>query len=153
MIILFSVLNIRAQQPEADNEAVKIRTDLFQTSVVVDKNNRPVEGLKPEQFELRVDGKVRSIEFFEAAANGQTNGGSVVGDSKQNSAAATSLNLRERSIIFFLDDLHLSLDSLSRARSAVRNFIEKDMLPRDRILLVTASGQLKFCSTSPIIRR
>lgn len=132
------------QQDDFESDEVKISTNLFQTSVVVlDKNDRPVEGLKSEQFELKVDGKVRPLEFFEANSTGQivaSEEGSPTPQANVNSKAILS----ERKIIFFLDDLHLAPDSLNRTRSAIRKFTDDNMLPLDQILVVTASGRLGF---------
>ncbi|HLM02645.1 MAG TPA: VWA domain-containing protein [Pyrinomonadaceae bacterium] len=131
--------------PEKD-EIINIRTDLIQTNVTVfDKNNRFVEGLKPEQFQLTVDGKPAKIEFFEAFApvktvertESKSTGGS-------GGAAVTNLSLRGRKIVFFVDDLHLSFDSLGRTRSTISHFIENDMQPTDQAVIISSSGQIGF---------
>jgi hypothetical protein len=45
-------------QPSQDEEVVRISSDLVQTDVMVfDKSGKFVEGLKPEHFELKVDGR------------------------------------------------------------------------------------------------
>src|SRR5207253_11347303 len=60
------------QQPrQPDEEVVRISSDLVQTDVMVfDKSGKFVEGLKPEQFELKVDGRAQSVSFFEAVRAG-----------------------------------------------------------------------------------
>jgi VWFA-related protein len=129
--------------PDKD-EVISVKTDLIQTNVTVfDKDGRFVEGLKPEQFELKVDGKPTKIDFFEgrsAFKNVERT------QAKENSTtAANPVAARNgRKVVFFVDDLHLSLDSLGRTRNTIRHFIEKDMLPTDNVLLVSASGQLGF---------
>lgn len=145
-LLTVSLLFITAigQQDDPDSDEVRISTDLFQTSVVVlDKNDRPVEGLKSEQFELKVDGKMRPIEFFEASNTGQ-----IVSEAEGNAPPQANINskavLSERKIIFFLDDLHLAPDSLNRTRLAIRKFTDDNMLPLDQILVVTSSGRLGF---------
>ncbi|MGB8510656.1 MAG: hypothetical protein WCD76_19955, partial [Pyrinomonadaceae bacterium] len=53
------------QQSDAD-DVVRISSELWQTDVMVfDKSGKFVDGLKPEQFELRVDGKPQAVSFFE----------------------------------------------------------------------------------------
>ncbi|MCD9185494.1 MAG: VWA domain-containing protein [Pyrinomonadaceae bacterium] len=132
------------QQDDPDPDEVRISTDLFQASVVIlDKNDRPVEGLKPEQFELKVDGKVRPIEFFEANSTGQIVSGADGTETPQANINSKAI-LSERKIIFFLDDLHLAPDSLNRTRSAIKKFTDDNMLPLDQILVVTSSGRLGF---------
>ena len=56
-----------AQQPQkpADDDVLRVNTDLVQTAVtVLDKQGRFVDGLSRDQFELTVDGKPRPISFF-----------------------------------------------------------------------------------------
>ncbi len=119
---------------------------MIQTSVtVVDKNNRDVDNLKREEFELRVDGKAVPIEFFEQNISAQQAVNSKTpGNSQTLSAPNINPTLRERKIIFFVDDLHLSLDSLNRTRQAITHFIDDEMLPRDNVLIVAASGRIGF---------
>src|SRR5687768_9678092 len=64
-----------AQQPPSDqSDVIRISTELVQTGVVVlDKQGRFVEGLKPEQFQLRVDGKPVELSFFERVTAGTLN--------------------------------------------------------------------------------
>ena len=64
----------RPAQREQDEDVVRINTELVQTDVMVfDKSGRFVDGLKPEQFELRVDGKAQAVSFFERVAAGSAN--------------------------------------------------------------------------------
>ncbi|HEX7957643.1 MAG TPA: hypothetical protein VF508_11905, partial [Pyrinomonadaceae bacterium] len=71
-----------AQQPapaaaapeKEDEEVVRISTELVQTDVMVfDGSGKFVDGLRPEQFELRVDGKPRQIAFFDRVRAGTVN--------------------------------------------------------------------------------
>lgn len=132
--------------PTPDNDTIRVNTDLIQTNVtVVDKNNRFVDGLKQEQFELRVDGKQMPINFFDAVvAPARTNENLPNNLRAQTNSASDNPTLNERRVIFFVDDLHLSLDSLARTRSTVNHFIDDEMQPRDSVLIVSASGQVGF---------
>ncbi len=142
-IFAFSLYG-QAPTPTPAEETVRINTDLIQTSVTVtDKNNRLIEDLKRDQFELRVDGKIVPVEFFERVALSRQTGNTPT-DSQKIISANTSQNLSDRKIIFFVDDLHLSPDSLNRTRSTIEHFIEKQMLPRDNILIISASGRIGF---------
>jgi len=58
-------------QPQQTDDVIRIKTELVGTDItVVDKQGRFVEGLKPEQFELRVEGRVQPIAFFERVRAG-----------------------------------------------------------------------------------
>jgi hypothetical protein len=107
-------------------DVVRVNTNLVQTDVMVfDKQGHFVDGLQRDQFELLVDGKPQAISFFE-----QVRAGSAKEQSLKLNAATipsekpTTVNEnRGRIIVFFLDDLHLSLDSLTRTRKMLAQFI------------------------------
>lgn len=146
LAFLVSSSVVRSQIPDGDT--IRVETDLIQTNVTVtDKSGRFVDGLKREQFELRVDGKPLPVDFFEQVASAPKNAAPTAQNNDQKPRAATrnaNPTLQSRKIIFFVDDLHLSFDSLSRTRSAISHFIEDEMLPRDDVLIVAASGKIGF---------
>ena len=136
-----------SQTPTPENETLKIKTDLIQTDVtVLDKSGHFVDGLKSDQFEVRVDGKIVPVEFFERVKSAKTNEAASAPTADSQTSASTNGNpsLRERKVIFFVDDLHLSLDSMVRTRSAITHFIDDEMMPLDNVLIVSASGKIGF---------
>ena len=57
--------------PGQQDDVVRIDTTLVQTDVtVVDKKGNFVDGLKRDQFALKIDGKPREITFFEGVRAG-----------------------------------------------------------------------------------
>jgi VWFA-related protein len=133
-----------------------VSAELVQTDVMVfDKSGKFVDGLKPEQFELRVDDKPQPIAFFERIQAGTLNEDAQLaaargGASRAATASATSgegvvqpLD-RGRSIIFFVDDLHLSPSSASRARTTIQRFIDDEMKQNDETAIYSATGQVGF---------
>src|SRR5690349_8688162 len=116
------------QKPQDD--VVRVFTELVQTDVMVfDKNGKFVNGLKPENFELRVDGKPREIQSFEQITAGSN-------EESQLAAArgATTVNLkrplpldRGRIVFFYIDDLHMDLPGIQAARKTITSFIDKEM--------------------------
>ena len=57
------------------DDVVRINTELVQTGVAVfDKQGQFVDGLKKEDFELRVEGRVVPISFFENIVAGTQRG-------------------------------------------------------------------------------
>lgn len=148
-----SVFGQQTPTSEAQTDDVlRISTELVQTGVtVLDKQGRFVEGLKPEQFELRVDGKPVELLFFDrvtawTAREEKQLAAAASAAKPSTTATATSsrASYRGRTILFFIDDLHLSLDSLGRTRSALTHFIDREMTPLDQVAFSTASGQLGF---------
>src|SRR5690349_2238351 len=61
------------QKPaEAQDDIIRVNTELVQTDVMVfDKQGHFVDGLKSDQFALKVDDKATPITFFERVAAGK----------------------------------------------------------------------------------
>ncbi|HKP71430.1 MAG TPA: VWA domain-containing protein, partial [Pyrinomonadaceae bacterium] len=148
----------RAQQtatptPEPADEVIRVNTELVQTDVIVlDKQGKFVDGLKPDRFELRVDGRPQPISFFERVAAGSFNEdaqlaaarGGNAGDGRAANATGAKPLDRGRTVIFFIDDLHLSAASLNRTRNLLLRFIDQQLGQNDQALISTATGQLGF---------
>ncbi|HSQ23083.1 MAG TPA: VWA domain-containing protein, partial [Pyrinomonadaceae bacterium] len=58
-----------------------------------------------------------------------------------NTSTAT---IRGRTVIFYVDDLHLAPDSLSRTRSALLEFVDHGMAENDQVAITSSSGQIGF---------
>lgn len=159
-ILLLLVLSIHTagQEPTSTpstsraDEVVRIETNLIQAGVtVLDKQGRFVGGLKPEQFEVRVDGKPQTISFFDQVVAGSSEERVRLAAARgvKASGAATpnpvgALPDHGRVVLFFLDDLHMSPESIRRARKMLEHFIESAMGPNDLAAVASASGQLGF---------
>src|SRR6185295_11069107 len=61
-----------------------------------------------------------------------------------NRTSQNEVNRPGRLIFFFVDDLHLSGESLARGRKARLHFIENQFNPEDRAAIVSSSGQIGF---------
>jgi VWFA-related protein len=115
--------------------------------MVFDKQGHFVEGLRREQFELSVDGKPQPISFFEQVKAGSAKERAQLASIANPAAAeaATGINdTRGRTIVFFIDDLHLSLDSLGRTRKMLAQFIDNEMNENDRVAIASTSGDIGF---------
>ena len=133
-------------QPQ-DEEVVRISSDLAQTDVMVfDKSGKFVEGLKPEQFELKVDGRAQAVSFFESVKAGtfdeEAQLAAARGRARPDRAGASVPLDRGRVFILFLDDLHVAPADLPRAREVLTRFVEEQMGQNDEAAVFTASGQL-----------
>lgn len=139
-------------EPAAD-DVVRVSTELVQTDVMVfDRSGKFVDNLRPEQFELRVDGKPQAVSFFERVAAGSVNeeaqlaaarGRARTEVGKESTAPVKPLD-RGRLIIFFVDDFHLAADSIYRTRKMIDSFIDKEMGQNDLVGVMSASGQVGF---------
>ncbi|HXQ69949.1 MAG TPA: VWA domain-containing protein, partial [Pyrinomonadaceae bacterium] len=145
-LLLLLVINLAVVNAQ-ETEVIRTRTELVQTAVtVLDKKGNFVDGLKSDQFELIVDGKPRQVAFFERIAAGSTREGELAarGLGVNSSAPLPPANVPGRTIVFFIDDLHLSPDSLSRTRMMLQHFLEQEMNTKDSVAIASASGQIGF---------
>src|SRR5258708_5506367 len=150
---LFSLPNRSAiaqqpAKPQAD-DVVRVNTELVQTAItVVDKKGHFVDGLERGQFELTVDGKSRPISFFERVTAGSDREAQLTTRNNADASTAAPLpnraTVRGRTIVFFIDDLHLSPDSMNRTREVLRHFLDHEMSSRDSVAIASASGQVGF---------
>jgi len=137
------------QKPEPprqeQDDVIKFDTSLVQTDVMVfDKNGRFVNGLKPEQFQLKINNTQREISFFEAFRSGNAGQPREVPSGPPNSIAALKADAQRRSVIFFVDDLHLAPDSLERTRKSLLEFINRGIGDKDVVAITSPSGQVGF---------
>jgi VWFA-related protein len=134
------------------SEVLRVFTQLVQTDVMVfDKQGKFVPGLTKEDFELRIDGKPKPIEFFEKVTAGSVNEesqlaaarGSGVRTNGSKPPASIPLD-RGRPVFFYIDDLHLDLTGLKLTREMITRFIDKEMGQNDEAAISSASGQIGF---------
>jgi VWFA-related protein len=140
------IANAQQQQPDV----IRTNTELVQTAVtVLDKKGHFVEGLQRDQFELVVDGKPRPVAFFERVAAGSAREQELANLTNTNntvtaSPIASPARVAGRTIVFFIDDLHLSPDSMSRTRMMLHHFLDREMSSNDNVAILSASGQVGF---------
>lgn len=140
-----------AQRPQGRSEdVVRVNTDLVQTDFMVfDKEGNFVDGLKSDQFVLKVEGKPREITFFDRIAAGSRNEEAQLAAARGNptntggKTPAVPLD-RGRIVMFFIDDMHLSNGSMSQVRAMLKRFVQREMRQNDRSAIATATGQLGF---------
>jgi VWFA-related protein len=140
-----------AQEPPPSRQGpdvIRVNTALVQTDVMVlDKEGSFVDGLKRDQFVLKIDGKPRDISFFERIVAGSRNEEAQLaaarGNSPGRSGSAIPLD-RGRTVFFFLDDLHLSPGSTRQARVMLQRFIDRELGQNDEASIISTSGQIGF---------
>jgi VWFA-related protein len=133
--------------PRPQDDVVRVYTELVQTDVMVfDKQGKFVNNLTANDFELRIDGKPRTIQGFEQIAAGSD-------EESQLAAArgATTINLkrpapldRGRIIFFYVDDFHLDLGGLVAAKKVINAFLDKEMGQNDQAAIASPTGQIGF---------
>lgn len=151
LLLSLSFIAVNAQEPapaqRQQQDVIRTNTELVQTAItVLDKKGKFVDGLQREQFELTVDGKPRPIAFLERIAAGSPR-------ERELTASGLGVNSRAplppptvpgRTIVFFIDDLHLEPDSLNRTRMMLQHFLDREMSSKDNVAIASASGQIGF---------
>ena len=131
-----------------ESQLIKVKTELMELrTVVLDRSGRIVENLKKEDFELYEDDKPQEINFFSVSKlEGEQGKHSVVAidgtkesDPRQGTLKQPSVS-PDRSMLLYVDTLHLSVSSLNRVKDALRRFTSDRMTDQDMAAIAT-SGQ------------
>jgi VWFA-related protein len=141
------------RETEQSDDVVRINTELVQSDVMVfDRQGRFVDNLRPEEFELSLEGKKQTLSFFERVTAGSQREAAQLAaarmgsttKSEKESVTSSVASDTGRIIFFFLDDVHLSSSSLVKARKALQRFVDYQMNPNDQVAIVSSSGQIGF---------
>src|SRR6185312_14902246 len=94
-----------------------------------------------------VDSKLQSLSFFEEIAAGSVDEEKQLTAARKGNAPRLEKTSgpksdRGRVVFFFVDDVHLTDEGLSRARSVLTHFVENKMTAKDRVAVVSTSGQI-----------
>src|SRR5215471_2971105 len=137
--------------PGQGEDVLRINTALVQTDVMVfDQHGRFVDGLRPQDFELRIDGQPRQISFFDQVRAGSRSEDSQLAAARGQTRPANTLSGgpepldRGRTIFFFVDDLHLAAANLTTARNLLLYYVDKQLQQNDEAAITSASGQPGF---------
>jgi VWFA-related protein len=142
--LILTIVTAQQKPAQEKDDVVRISTELVQTPVtVLDKKGNFVTGLRPDQFQLQVDGKAQNISLFEeVTAGGRLDRPLATTDTGKPSS--TEPLAQRRSVFFFVDDAHLSAGSMTRTREALQRFVTETMGNSDQVAITTASAQLGF---------
>jgi len=147
LVFLLSILSlaaagVRAQDtPPPFGESIDVRVVNVE-AVVTDHQGKRVNGLKPEDFRLRVDGKEVPIEYFSEVRDGEA-GKAPGADQTKTAGGAAVQGLAEGRIgtyyLVFIDDYF----SIASQRDAVLKGLKADLSrlgPDDRMAIVAYDG-------------
>ncbi len=143
------------QQPTPDvdsQDVVRITTNLVQIDAVVTKDGKHVTDLRPEEFELFEDDHPQTITNFSYISNVPT-------EPSTNISKPPAANLKDkaappvlpavarpqdvrRTVALVVDDLGMSFQSVSLARSQARKFINEQLQPNDLVAIIHTSGEV-----------
>lgn len=154
--------SLALSQGQTQDDVIKVVTELVQTDVMVlDKEGRLVNGLKREDFEIKIDGKVREIQSVDRVVAGTGREQTLWTHATAAPAPASAVkdeevSERKQMVLFYVDDLHLDASSMSATRKAIENFIDTQMLYNTEAGVTSPSGQIGFLqqlTDNPIVLR
>ena len=109
--------------------------------VVLDKDDRPVQGLTREDFVVEEEGRPQTVESFEPVI---VRGGRPA--TRDEPPRLTGARLRApsegRCLLIFIDDIHVSPPTMERVRQSLRRFLETDVREGDWVTVVAPEQQL-----------
>jgi VWFA-related protein len=137
-------------KPGEQDPTIKLQTELVEVrAVVTDRQGQVVSGLKKEDFELLENGKPQEVSFFSIArVAGDENRPSTPGTPAADNTDASRTSRERlseapvRTVVLFVDNLHLSASSLLQVKQALRRFIDEQLTEQDMVALVSSSGTL-----------
>jgi VWFA-related protein len=98
---------------------IRVGVDLIQIdAAVTDNEGRPITDLRAEDFSIEIDGKKQPVSnamFFEGRAGMAASAGS-------STSPAAGPASPDRTLVFIVDDLNISFDSMYKAKLAMQKF-------------------------------
>jgi VWFA-related protein len=154
----FAAGSLLGQDPppaQASDEAtLRITVTLVQVdAVVTDSKGKHIADLKPQDFEIRQDGKLQKITHFSyvslapQGAKAQPAVPQAKGAPAVKGAAAVippvpmKASQVRRTVALVVDDLGLSFESIAQVRSSVKKWVDQQMQPGDLVAIIrTGAG-------------
>lgn len=133
-----------AQTPAEQERPVRLKTELIEIrTVVTDQDGRIVDYLKQEDFTVLENGREQQVAFFalERLATGRATIETPTRtetDVKRHASASQP----KRTIVFFVDTLHLSNESFLRAKQTLSKFIEEQVRDDDLVAVISSGGPM-----------
>ena len=131
------------------DQPIRVKTDLIELrAVVTDKRGQPIADLKKEDFELSENNKPQEVSFFsmvriprrEEARRTEASSTSVAPAAP--TATPRPADAPSRTVVLYIDTLHLSPQSLLRTKQSLRQFIDERLTDQDLSAIVTSAGSL-----------
>jgi VWFA-related protein len=140
-----------AQEPankrSDQDQSVRLKTELVELrAVVTDKKGNPISNLKKEDFEVLENGVQQEIGFFSLE---MVQSRPVAPRAKDTTpppgpvpAGPSTTPAPARTIVLFVDTLHLSTFSFLRAKQQLKQFVDEQITDQDLVAVVTTSSSL-----------
>ncbi len=155
--LLLTVVLLSSYLPSQTDYTFHTESELVLVNITVrDKSGKFVSGLKPEDFQIKEDGKVQKVVSFDLE-NTDAVPALVVAQAKPleaspsgpppNSAVAqpaAAVEFKDRRLIVLFFDLSgMEPDEIDRSATAAENYVDKQMAPADLVSIVSLGSSLQ----------
>jgi VWFA-related protein len=149
-MIIASAIALSAATSLAQNLAESIEVRVVNVDVVVrDRAGKPVTGLTKADFEIFENGQKREITNISevrvptARAVPSTTAPAPAQPSALPPATEPPVEIRPRNIVMFVDNYSMQAFRRDKALQSLRKFIDDNLLPQDRVMLVLCTQQVR----------
>lgn len=148
------------QDRQSEPPRFKVGVDLVRIdAVVTDRDGRIVTDLTADDFEVRQNGKPQKVTFAQfvpvLGAPERAPGSPPAAIDPAAPAAPAAIAARQtiqRTLVIVVDDLGLSVESLSYTKRALHAFVDRELRPTDLVAIVRSGGSaglLQSLTTDP----
>jgi VWFA-related protein len=137
------LLALQNSNQAKEEQTLRLKAELVEVrAVVTDKSGRLIDNLTKDDFELVENDTPQPIVFFSRERVGEKV--LVAGADRPGPLATLSQEKPRptRTIVLFIDTLHLSPGSVHLVRQALKRFVNQQMTDNDLVWLVTTNGTL-----------
>ena len=129
---------------------LKVTSNLVVVRVVVrDAQDKPVNGLRKEDFKLFDSGKEQPIAQFEAESTAELLSPPVATHKPERARATLSPALPGRFLALYFDDQYTSDADMIRVRKAADDYLAANLQPADRVAIFTSGAMLSDSTSDP----
>jgi VWFA-related protein len=120
---------------------------VIDVNVVARKDGSPIEGLKPNQFVVTIDGKPRAIESIEFVRSASPPGGRPAGPAATLATSVPAAPVRDgRVILMAIDQASFPVTAQASAREAATRVVDS-VSPGDYLGMVAFPGAIEIAPT------
>jgi len=128
-------------QATTQDPVIRVSVDLVQVdATVTDSQGHHVADLKPGDFTILEDGRLQKITYFLYEQGGLSQNASRLGNVNPLAARPPVARDIRRTVVLVADDLSYEAAEFPRVRAVFKDFVDRNMQPRDLVSVMTTSG-------------
>jgi VWFA-related protein len=128
------------EKKKQEQGEIKLSTELVQIDVLVTgRDNKPVAGLKREDFELLDNNKPQHITNFAYEETARQRVGDQTTEARSLPRAIAAGEVK-RVMAFIVDTLHIKFENIYRTKKLLEDFVDNKMQPGDLVLILPTGG-------------